>query len=222
MKTIKIILVMVMTMVCVSMNAQRWTYDRVVAERNHRELVKSMEKLTEATKELTRATKEANGYSSSSSYHYYSDESDNYHKTLRELCPKDDKVYTYDIYKSEMVEATDSTNENAHIYYRNGKEYVGYPTEFVLLIEKFHLNYHKMILFDADFSMNIYKLSDMCYEQFSKKYGLTYVKAYEEFSNLKRGYIYGRDHFKTKENCIKAIADLQAFKEKYKEILKRW
>lgn len=222
MKTIKIILVMVMTMVCVSMNAQRWTYDRVVADRNHRELVKSMEKLTEATKELTRATKEANGYSSSSSYHYYSDESDNYIKTLRELCPKDNKVYTYDIYKSKMVETTDSTNEKAHIYYRNGKEYVGYPTEFVLLIEKFTTIYRKMILLDVDFSMNREKFNYKRYEPLFKKYGLSQEKAHEELSNFENGFIYRERHFKTKENCRKAIADLQAFKEKYKEILKRW
>lgn len=215
MKTIKIILVMVMTMVCVSMNAQRWTYDRVVAERNHRELVKSIEKLTEATKELTRATKEANGYSSSSSYNFYSD------KTVRELCPKDDKVYIYDFHKGEFVETTDSTNSNSDYYYRNGIEYLHYPTEFVLLIEKFRHEFVQMMDVNLGMNINRHKFYDKGNKSLFKEYSLSQKKAREEFYNLYMGYSCGRDHFKTKENCRKAIADLQAFKEKYKEILKR-
>lgn len=216
MKTIKIILVMVMTMVCVSMNAQRWTYDRVVAERNHRELVKSIDKLTEATKELTRATKEANGYSSSSSsYHSYSN------KTVRELCPKDDKVYIYDSHKGEMVETTDSTNRKINTYYRNGKEYLYYPTEFVLLIEKFRHEFFLMMDVKLGMNINRHKFYDKGYKSLFKEYNLSQKKAREEFYNLDMGYSCGGDHFKTKEDCRKAIADLQAFKEKYKEILKR-
>lgn len=219
MKTIKIILVMVMTMVCVSINAQRWTYDRVVAERNHRELVKSIDKLTEATKELTRATKEANGYSSSSSYNFDSDDSVNPIRESCQLCPKDDKVYISDGWK--LIETTDSTNSKPNVYYRNGIAYMEYPTEFIRLIKEFETNYRKMILCDADFSMKSYNFSNKHYEPLFKKYGLSQEKAREELSNMKSGYIYGKRHFKTKEDCHKAIADLQAFKEKYKEILKR-
>lgn len=214
MKTIKIILVMVMTMVCVSMNAQRWTWDRVVAERNHRELIKSIDKLTEATEKLARVYKEANGYSSSSSYSFDSDESDS---TLNKLCPKDDKVYIYNIYKSEFVETTDSTNGKTNIYYRNGIDYFEYPTEFVLLIEKFTNDYRQM---KRVINFNRHKFCDKYYEPLFKKYGLSQEKAREELSKLDSGYIYRRDYFKTKEGCHKAIADLQAFKEKYKEILK--
>lgn len=213
---------MVMTMVCVSMNAQRWTWDRVVAERNHRELTKSIDRLTEATEKLARTNRHTVTYDTHSSAiaaSYINELVD-----IAQKCPNVNKVYVWNYLEEEYVEITDSTyrfdrsDKYYHEFFLNGKYYSEYPTEVVVLRRVYDIDF-----FDSTGGTwgNIirHRFNDKDYKSLFKKHNLNQKKGREEYSNLQ---LKSNNCFRlrTKEDCLKAIAELQAFKEKYKEILK--